>query len=48
MYYTNFILIYLDSGRIMRGEKMNPYPPLYDESLLGGAHAQSTISLTTR
>ena len=38
----------LDTDRIMRGGKMNPYPPLYDEGLLGGDHAQSTITLTIR
>ena len=44
----NLLLLCLDSDRIMRGEKMNPYPPLHYGSLLGGDHAQSTITLTVR
>ena len=44
----NLLVSCLDSDRIMRGEKMYPYPPLHYGSLYGGDHAQSTITLTIR
>ena len=44
----NLLVSCLDSDRIMRGEKMKPYPPYIMVHCLEEDHAQSTITLSVR